>query len=476
MKRLKDVIIEWHENIGDRNNFQRFENRLHGAMSALECTIVAEAMAALDVSNDEVEINGEWFKKLYRSPQTYCGMAGEFVIERNLYTPVDKKGSSICPLDYRAGIIEGKWTPASGELMSYSVAVMTPYEAEKLFVKFGGMTPSRSSLERLPKPLSEKWEENRVLCEETMRCREVFPKESVTVAVSLDGVMVPMKAGQRVQKREEARKKGKETRGPAGCQESGCGTVSFYDNEGERLRTVYYGRMPESKKNILASQLDDELACALAMKPDASIALIADGAKDNWRILDELIDNRIRAGFLIDKKSVHRIADFYHACEHLKTAIDLYYGENTPKSRSCFEELKLILRDEDGGVGKVVLKIAYFRNRCKGKKRKDLSKEVKYFRTRKAQMNYAEYARLKLPIGSGVVEAACKTLVTQRMKRSGMRWTVDGGQSVLTLRSILQSDRWDAGWDLISSSYRAEIRTIKRKGHLALIENLGKAA
>ncbi len=57
-------------------------------------------------------------------------------------------------------------------------------------------------------------------------------------------------------------------------------------------------------------------------------------------------------------------------------------------------------------------------------------------------MKYAEFERLGLPIGSGVTEAACKTLVTQRLKRSGMRWSVTGGQEILTLRALLQSDRW----------------------------------
>jgi hypothetical protein len=476
MKKLMDVMDVWHRDVSNSGDFRRFEKDLRDAMSGLERTIVAEAMAVMDVDKGEIEVNGALYEKAYRSSQTYCGMAGEFTIERNLYTPMGKKGASICPLDYRAGIIENTWTPSAGELMAYAVAVMTPYEAERLFKKFGGMSPSRSSLERLPKPLSDKWEENRVLCEETLRGREVFPREAVTVAVSLDGVMVPMKDGQRLQKREHARNKGKETRGPAGCQESGCGTVSLYDDEGERLKTTYYGRMPESKKGTLAAQLDNELACVLAMNPAVKIALIADGAKDNWRILREIIDNRMVEGFLTDTRAVFEIADYYHACEHLKTATDLYYGEGSIKSRSCFEELRITLRDEDNGVEQVIQKIAYFRNRCTGKRRKSLSKEVKYFRVRKLQMNYAEFARLNLPIGSGVVEAACKTLVTQRMKRSGMRWTINGGQAVLTLRGILQSNRWDTGWDLISKSYKAEIRTIKQRGHLALIENLGMAA
>ena len=56
-------------------------------------------------------------------------------------------------------------------------------------------------------------------------------------------------------------------------------------------------------------------------------------------------------------------------------------------------------------------------------------------------MDYAEYRRQNLPIGSGVVEAACKTVVGHRLKRSGMRWSLEGGQSILNLRTIALSRR-----------------------------------
>jgi len=71
-----------------------------------------------------------------------------------------------------------------------------------------------------------------------------------------------------------------------------------------------------------------------------------------------------------------------------------------------------------------------------------------------------DYARLRvqnLPIGSGVVEATCKTLVTQRMKRSGERWTIDGGQAILTFRALAQSDRFDAAWQMVSAEYRRDV-------------------
>ncbi len=85
---------------------------------------------------------------------------------------------------------------------------------------------------------------------------------------------------------------------------------------------------------------------------------------------------------------------------------------------------------------------------------KKIAKELKYFRRNRRRMAYARLAWLKLPIGSGVTEAACKTLVTQRMKRSGMRWRHAGGQAILTLRGWAQSERFDRGWALLAGTYK----------------------
>ncbi len=72
-------------------------------------------------------------------------------------------------------------------------------------------------------------------------------------------------------------------------------------------------------------------------------------------------------------------------------------------------------------------------------------------------MDYARLRAQNLPISSGVIEATCKTLVTQRMKRSGQRWTIDGGQAILTFRALVQSDRFDAAWTLVVADYRKEV-------------------
>jgi hypothetical protein len=62
------------------------------------------------------------------------------------------------------------------------------------------------------------------------------------------------------------------------------------------------------------------------------------------------------------------------------------------------------------------------------------------------RMRYADYIGRGLPIGSGPIEAACKTIVQHRLKRSGMTWSRTGGRHVLNLRALVKSGRWDVAW------------------------------
>ena len=81
-----------------------------------------------------------------------------------------------------------------------------------------------------------------------------------------------------------------------------------------------------------------------------------------------------------------------------------------------------------------------------------MEREVGFFERNKERMNYPEHVANGWPIGSGVVEAACKTIVKQRMCQSGMRWNRTGGRNVLALRVLCQSDQWNHAWQ----QYRSE--------------------
>ena len=149
------------------------------------------------------------------------------------------------------------------------------------------------------------------------------------------------------------------------------------------------------------------------------------------------------------------MVDFFHAAEHLKAATDAAYGETNAHGRAQYEKHRHVLRHEHGGVERVIRALRYLRG--KHPRRKRIKEVLGYFCRNRKRMDYAGAAQRGLPIGSGVVEAACKTLVTERMKRSGMRWRQDGGQAILTLRGWAQSGRFATAWSLLSATYRREV-------------------
>jgi hypothetical protein len=149
---------------------------------------------------------------------------------------------------------------------------LTADETSLLFIELGISGPSSRRCDRLPKVLSAVGESHRESWEAALRQQEVVPAAASVVAVSLDGVMVPDKDAQREAQatREAAKTLGlsKQLSGPAGDREVGCGTVTLYDEDANRLDTVRYGRAPESKKKTVTAQLDAELASMLAVRQD----------------------------------------------------------------------------------------------------------------------------------------------------------------------------------------------------------------
>ena len=184
---------------------------------------------------------------MLRSTETYLSAVGPIAVERTLYR-AGSEPSVVAP-EVRAGIIAGYWTPLVARQASVLVAQMTPQECADTLLELGNMSPSKSTLDRLPKHLSNRWEEHREAFEEEVRAATLaVPAAATALAVSMDGVMAPMKDGDRQAKRAAAQAAGRATKGPAGFREVGCGTMSFYDCDGERLSTQRMGRMPETKK------------------------------------------------------------------------------------------------------------------------------------------------------------------------------------------------------------------------------------
>jgi hypothetical protein len=157
-----------------------FERELHDYIVAVERDVLAEELARLDVDLPAVTIEGELYRRVVRCEETYTSAAGPVRVMRSLYRRLGEGERTLCPLELRAGIVEGRWTPLAARQATFVVAHLTPQEGEALFRELGNMTPSKSSLDRLPKQLSERWEAERERFEAALRREEAVPPEAVT--------------------------------------------------------------------------------------------------------------------------------------------------------------------------------------------------------------------------------------------------------------------------------------------------------
>jgi hypothetical protein len=454
-------LVQRKKPIGSLEAFEREVRRL---MTEVEQEVVAEGLSQFDIDAPVVEVDGRRYTQVLRGPRRYLSAAGEVQVERSLYRakPGEK---AICPLETQAGIVDGYWTPLAARQGVWVTAQLPPGEGETLFRELGNMTPSKSSLDRLSRELGAGWDAHREAFEASL-CEAIrVPEEAVSMSASLDGVMVPMKRPPgEVSSDTAAKSQGKgKVQGEADksdtveaddkensekkpfYKEASCATLSFHDSAGERLDTIRFARMPEPGKKILKSQIAKAVAAVLGQRPELQLVKLADGAKDNWRFLTDV---------LCPGEGVELI-DFFHAADHLSDALEAAYGKGSTKAKAQHKKYRTILRDEEGGVEKVIRALDYLKK--KHPRRAKLATELNYFRNNRHRMQYATARANHLPIGTGVTEAACKTLVTQRLKCSGMRWETPGGQGVLTIRGLIQSNRFDSGWKLLSGTYRQAV-------------------
>ena len=182
---------------------------------------------------------------------------------------------------------------------------------------------------------------------------------------------------------------GEDGRAKASWREAACGTVSFHDAEGKRLKTLYLGPMPESGKLTLKAQLASEVAHIRRARPEIGIVAIADGAADNWTFLETLSPET-------------EVIDFWHACEHLQTASDHAVAPG------WFEKYREILRHDPRGVAKVIRALRHLRDAAAAPDRAETERELAFFRKHRHRMRYHALKEEGIAIGSGVVEAANK--------------------------------------------------------------------
>jgi hypothetical protein len=222
-----------------------------------------------------------------------------------------------------------------------------------------------------------------------------------------------------------------------GWRQAMVGSISLYDDEGERLHTTYIAQAPEHGKESFYRDFTKELQFIKKHYQAKTYVGVADGAADNWKFLQPLVDIEV--------------LDFFHATEYLAKVSNAAF-KRKDQAKEWLKQTSHILKHEKDGA-KILLEAmkTLSKKKISQAKKEEIETAITYFTNHLDQMNYESYLSKKLPIGSGAIEAACKVIIKQRMCNSGMRWTEDGAKNILVLRCFNKTDgKWKQFWDKIT--------------------------
>lgn len=458
----------------EKLNLLEQERRVQQVVHALGCELMREVLMRADVTEPEVLVNGQRWGNRRDSEAPYVTKFGDIRVSRGIYSPAGG-GPVVVPMELRLGIVEGRYTPGVARVLCRAMASMPAEEAAGLLQETGVAVVSVSTLKRVPKTIAARYETQREEINAELRGTEQVPDEAVTVQVGLDGVMVP-------QDGEHAKARGRETanpkvprhetrygpvnvEGPANddglsgrsWHEGSVGTLAFYDKDGDHLRTVYLGRMPEEKMATLSAELEQELRAALVARPELDVVFASDGDLHQWKILNG-IGQRIVS---YATGHVRSLLDFYHAAEYLTDASNLLYGANTAESRATAAQWRETLKYDEDGAARVLKSLRYHRDElAHAKHREQMQGIIDYLADNKraGRLAYAQALADNKPIGTGVTEAAAKTVVNTRMKRAGARFAQHGGQTIMLFRTAILSERFGRLSAILERSYTAKIK------------------
>lgn len=346
---------------------------------------------------------------------------GPLSFRRTYYQRTDQAG--VCPKDQAVRLMAG-CTPAAARILCRSVARLAYRESQVELQELAGIEVPASYLQRLALEIGP-----RVLDQLPKVSGPPLP-EQATFYVSVDGTGVPMV------KSEVADRAGKEPGQSAKTREiklAALFTQTELDEEERPVRnekaTTYAASFSVAADfGLLVRQAAQSRKISRAQR----VVCLGDGAAWIWELA--------RVNF----PGAIEILDYFHACEHVTDLARLVYTDAGSannfairwKSLLYDSELEAMLAEIDQVVGPTASK--------------DIAREIEYFRSNRARMDYKRFRAEGLFIGSGVVEAGCKRIVGQRLKNSGMHWTVPGAAAIAALRCASLSDgTWNQVWDAL---------------------------
>jgi hypothetical protein len=402
------------------------ELNLQAALNEAGSAATGECLTRFDSDGGKMVIGGRKMTSKGRIEKTFQTPYGEARVARHVYQG-SAGGAIYCPMEHAARIMRTS-TPLFAKQMSFKYANANAGTVVADFAQHGRKV-ARSYVGEVSADVAS------VCAEKEGNWNYEVPRAPAgerveSVGIGVDGTCA-LFAGD-------------------SWRQVMVGTVSFYGEGGERIATTYIANTPESGKGEFYAKMEGELARVRAAHPKARYAGIADGAHDLWDWLEP--------------HCTWRIVDFWHASEYLAGAAP-GMARGAVAQVAWLEEACHRLKHEKGAAAEL---LAEFESARAGigdgaRAAAGLDKAISYFGNHLGRMDYWLYKTMGLPIGSGVTEAACKSVVKERLCGSGMKWSKGGAAEVLSLRTLVKSKgRWEEFWSKTARFGFSKITSPKR--------------
>lgn len=450
--------------LGDAVAYSAFEQAISEKLCEVERRAHEAALTALDANAPKVCINKVVHVRVLEDiDTTFMTLAGPVKVTRSLYRPLGERNAPTVDLvALRCGAVEGVWLPATAREMAFDVQQLTSREAETNGKRKGRLPYSHSSFESVAHAVGEMYVQQHEPVEHALIEAFEIPDEARTVTASLDRVSVPMEEPLSDEERDEeesaeADDDGSKRKIQRVFRMAYCGTVTLHDNHGEALHTIRYGTMPDGDAAGLCAGIAGDVVALLAQRPGLQVGLLCDGAPEMWNLLDAEFTE---APFNTKEIVVVRLIDFWHAVEKLAPAAKILAGDDKA-AKPLLARWKLLLRNTSSARARILRELVESgMEAVEVGSSKPVHEAITYFTNNAKRMNYAAAREKGLPIGSGNVEATCKSLVDVRMKRPGSRWKNRTGEHIIHMRALALSDRWDDAMDIVFKQPRVRVRPV----------------
>lgn len=425
---------------------EQMSQALSGALAAGGVAGYRTFLRQYESGADTIAREGKTMRFKMVQEKQFMTPFGKMTLPRRLYQ-ADRGGQCHVPLDAAWGMEEQFASLEVREAVLYACGLITPVETETMLNKCALFQPSSTAIKHIVNAMGQWVEEHVPAVRQQMQANDAVPQNTRVLAASLDGANVPLRE-HGVKRGRPAERPGKQDNAaqPTSYKNAMVGSVTCYGEvpEGQkspaRLVSRYLARMPEDRAPTFKAAFEHALKHAESMLDEGiDKVVVCDGARGLWKYIEQ---HKRFEGY-------NKILDYFHAAEHLSALSEALFGKQSSDGAKWYDKYREKLLNEDLAPHAILRSADYYLEHNKRSKaaRADALRERTFFRRNKHRMTYADFRRRGLPIGSGVVEAACKSIVKSRLCRSGMRWTRKGGQHILHLRAHIKSGRWDDFWD-----------------------------